>query len=112
MKSPALIISIIFSLIALISLTEGHLVHIQNKLVRGTVSIVTALDLPDGNVIDEQLASAHKGYHLNIPSNYTQFYLNFDVLGSQQQFKQRGPFNNTQDYCWHYHGNSFKWNSI
>ncbi|RGB27560.1 hypothetical protein C1646_768951 [Rhizophagus diaphanus] len=109
MKSPALIISIIFSLIALISLTEGHLVQIQNKLVRGTVSIVTAFE-QDGDVIDEQLKSAHTDYHLNIPSKYVQFYLNFDVLGGRQVVKQRGPFNNTQDYCWHYHGNSFKWN--
>ncbi|RGB34480.1 hypothetical protein C1646_760497 [Rhizophagus diaphanus] len=110
MKSPALIISIIFSLIALISLTEGHLVQIQNKLVTGTTSIVTALDQPGGEVIDEQLAEAHNGYHLNIPSKYDQFYLAFAVLVSLEQFKLHGPFNNTQDYCWHYHGNAFKWN--
>ncbi|CAB4391309.1 hypothetical protein RhiirA5_426040 [Rhizophagus irregularis] len=109
MKFFALIISIIFSL-AFLSLTEGYLIWIQNKLVRGTVSISTALKRRDGGVIDEQTASAHKGYHLNVPNNYPQYYLSFDVLGTQQQLKERGPINNTQDYCWHYHGNSLKWN--
>jgi hypothetical protein len=74
------------------------------------VSIVTAINQADGKVIDEQLGDAHKGYHLNIPSEYGQFYLDFDVLGTRQHYKERGPFTNTQDYCWHYHGNAFKWN--
>ncbi|CAB4404281.1 unnamed protein product [Rhizophagus irregularis] len=108
MKSLALIISIIFGLIAFTSLTEGHTVWIQNKLVVGTVSITTALT-PDGGVIDEKMASAHKGYHLYIPEDKSTFYLDFDVLGSVQDLKKRGPFNNDQDSCWHYHGNSGNW---
>ncbi|CAB4432593.1 unnamed protein product [Rhizophagus irregularis] len=109
MKFLALIISIIFSL-AFLSLTEGYLIWIQNKLVKGTVSISTALEQKGGGTIDEQMASAHKGYHLNVPNNYSQYFLAFDVLGTQQQLKERGPINNTQDYCWHYHGNALIWN--
>ncbi|GES79974.1 hypothetical protein GLOIN_2v1843800 [Rhizophagus clarus] len=86
MKShlSALIISIIFSLlIAFTSFTGGKTVWVHNKLTVGTWAAVTATNDSDGIY--------------NIAQDCT------------QDTKERGPFDNNQDSCWHFHGHLDSW---
>ncbi|CAG8512146.1 uncharacterized protein OCT59_019305 [Rhizophagus irregularis] len=96
-----LTISIIISLIAFISLTEGKIVKIENKLDKGTRAMVAALDyMSDGN---------YEWGELTIPDDVKTFNLVFGVAHSLKVDKWRGPFDNTQDICWHYHGHLNSW---
>ncbi|PKC11512.1 hypothetical protein RhiirA5_397443 [Rhizophagus irregularis] len=108
----ALVIPIILNLIVFMSLTEGHTIWVHNKLVVGTWAAVTAVDTLDyahQNQIDQQWSIAHHGFHLTIPDNYTTFYLYLEAIASTQDTKTRGPFNNNQDFCWHFHGSLNDW---
>ncbi|CAB4484357.1 unnamed protein product [Rhizophagus irregularis] len=103
----ALIISIIFSLIAFMSPTEGYKVWIHNKLESGTWAGVDAVT-EDGKKITSNWSFSHKGFHLTIPDDTGTYYLHFGLI-SFEDIKIRGPFTNDQDACWHFHGNVFKW---
>ncbi|GBC04084.1 hypothetical protein RclHR1_00550029 [Rhizophagus clarus] len=120
MKFHPLFISIIVSLIAFVSLIEGHTINVENKLVRGTWGLGAATDYlgsgnfdwdHDNSAIDQNWSIAHNGFDLTIPDdqNITTFYLVFGVSGSTEQDKWRGPFDNNQDYCWHFHGHIDSW---
>ncbi|CAB4471379.1 unnamed protein product [Rhizophagus irregularis] len=114
-----LTISIIISLIAFISLTEGKIVKIENKLDKGTRAMVAALDyMSDGNyewgdeddgLIDDGISVSHHSFELTIPDDVKTFNLVFGVAHSLKVDKWRGPFDNTQDICWHYHGHLNSW---
>lgn len=85
---------------------------IQNKLVKGTTTKVTAfLDSELSYVIARNTGIAHQGYNLDINAErYNVFYLRFDVVGSFEKDKVRGPFNNVgEDICWHFHGHIESW---
>ncbi|GBC09014.1 hypothetical protein RclHR1_08540013 [Rhizophagus clarus] len=113
MKShlSALIISIIFSLlIAFTSFTGGKTVWVHNKLTVGTWAAVTATNDSDGIYnIAQDWSVSHNGFHVDVPDNYPTFYLFFDVIVSTQDTKERGPFDNNQDSCWHFHGHLDSW---
>ncbi|CAG8822339.1 10729_t:CDS:1, partial [Gigaspora rosea] len=81
-----------------------HTVWIHNKLVAGTIARITASENFDGSqliVVDE--STAHKGYSLWVPENYTNFWLTFYVVDTTRKSKVRGPYNNSQDVCWRFH---------
>ncbi|RGB38398.1 hypothetical protein C1646_812633 [Rhizophagus diaphanus] len=106
----ALVIPIILNLIIFMSLTEGHKVWVHNKLVVGTWAAATAVDnLEHQNQIDQQWSVAHHGFDLTIPDNYTTYYLFLEAIASTQDTKTRGPINNNQDSCWHFHGSLDDW---
>ncbi|CAG8632433.1 4381_t:CDS:2 [Gigaspora margarita] len=93
-----------------------HTVYIQNKLVRGTIAQVAARYNDQGpwnwwtrpGAFAYGQSTAHDYFSLSISGVYV-YYLVFGVDVSTEQDKWRGPFNNTQDYCWHYTGNEFNW---
>ncbi|CAG8559276.1 hypothetical protein C2G38_2207526 [Gigaspora rosea] len=88
----------------------GHHVWVHNKLAPGTRARVDASDTLDFvMVIDEEESTAHKGFNLWIPENYTKFWLEFWVYETTKDAKYRGPYNNTQDYCWRFHGSEDFW---
>ncbi|CAG8704779.1 34951_t:CDS:2 [Gigaspora margarita] len=62
-----------------------------------------------GNDITTDRSVAHKGISLKIPDDTTMYCLAFDVIGGPQETKWRGPYDNTEDICWHLHGNLFSW---
>ncbi|PKC13198.1 hypothetical protein RhiirA5_372451 [Rhizophagus irregularis] len=84
--------------------------------------MVAALDyMSDGNyewgdeddgLIDDGISVSHHSFELTIPDDVKTFNLVFGVAHSLKVDKWRGPFDNTQDICWHYHGhlNSWKFN--
>ncbi|CAG8848921.1 45116_t:CDS:1, partial [Gigaspora margarita] len=95
-----------------------HTFWIQNKLVRGTISTVAARDNGDKSgwnwatrpgAFAYNSKSAHTGYSLTIPADKSSYWMVFGVAESTEQDKWRGPFDNTQDYCYHYHGSEDDW---
>ncbi|CAB4426384.1 unnamed protein product [Rhizophagus irregularis] len=116
-----LTISIIISLIAFISLTEGKIVTIENKLDKGTLARVAALTYmgsghynwgekeKDDGLIDYDELYSHYFFELAIPDDVKTFNLVFGVPESLTEDKWYGPFDNTQDICWHYHGHQNSW---
>ncbi|POG82317.1 hypothetical protein GLOIN_2v1834409 [Rhizophagus irregularis DAOM 181602=DAOM 197198] len=63
--------------------------------------MVAALDyMSDGN---------YEWGELTIPDDVKTFNLVFGVAHSLKVDKWRGPFDNTQDICWHYHGHLNSW---
>ncbi|CAG8754642.1 10636_t:CDS:2, partial [Funneliformis caledonium] len=95
---------------------QGHNVWIQNRAASGTYTDAGATEHNQkghwswgSHAIDQQGASAHKGYHLYIPENYTTFWLVFGVASSTEDDKWRGPINNDGDKCWHFHGTEDAW---
>ncbi|CAB4379763.1 unnamed protein product [Rhizophagus irregularis] len=111
----------IFSIIAFMSPVEAdHTVWIHNKLDKGTQAIAAVTHTneketwhwsPDNNdAIFESYSFAHEGFYLTVPSKVSTYWLVFGVGGSAfEEDKWRGPFENTQDLCFHYHGNLVKW---
>ncbi|CAG8534728.1 9702_t:CDS:2 [Gigaspora margarita] len=53
-------------------------------------------------------SSAHDGFSLTI-SGVSSYWIVFGVIATTEQDKWRGPFDNTQDYCWHFHGSEDDW---
>ncbi|CAB4426385.1 unnamed protein product [Rhizophagus irregularis] len=114
-----LTISIIISLIAFISLTEGKIVTIENKLDKNTAAMAAALTYmgsgrynwggDDNGLIDYNWSVSHHGFELSIPDDMITFNLVFGVADSIKEDKWYGPFDNTQDICWHYHGHQNNW---
>ncbi|CAG8664465.1 36194_t:CDS:2 [Gigaspora margarita] len=47
---------------------------------------------------------AHNGMSIYIRENYTNFWLFFSVDGSTEKKKVRGPYDNSRDVCWRFHG--------
>ncbi|GBB87971.1 hypothetical protein RclHR1_14490002 [Rhizophagus clarus] len=98
---------------------DGHTVWIHNKMIGGTQAIAAVTHdneketwhwSPDNNdAIFESYSFAHMGFYLKVPSKVETFWLVFGVGLSQEEDKWRGPFTNTQDLCFHFHGNVFKW---
>ncbi|RIB09909.1 hypothetical protein C2G38_2107383 [Gigaspora rosea] len=86
-----LFIAIILSIAYVLPIiAAGHHVWVHNKLAPGTRARVDPSETPDfAIVIDEEESTAHKGFSL--------------------WAKFRGPYNNTQDYCWHFHGSEDFW---
>ncbi|CAG8542530.1 13635_t:CDS:2 [Dentiscutata heterogama] len=102
-----LFIAVIFSIIVFVPLIEGKTVWIQNKLVVGTIAEAVAFD--EDIEYDRQQSVAHHGFSLTVPDNSTQFWVVFSVVGTIEDEKKRGPFDNTQDICWHFHGSLDAW---
>ncbi|CAI2167229.1 17864_t:CDS:2 [Funneliformis geosporum] len=116
MKS-SIFIAIIFGLFML-TLIEGYTVVIQNKVTKGTDTMVAATYGDEGgnfnwwhtnDAIVENFAEAHSGYNITIPDNVTTYWLVFGVDWSTEQDKWRGPFTNNGDQCWHFHGTLDDW---
>ncbi|CAB4378618.1 unnamed protein product [Rhizophagus irregularis] len=112
--------SIIISLIAFISLTEGKLVTIENKLDKGTKAMAAALTYmgsghynwggEDNGLLDYDWSVSHHGFELYLPDGIQIFNLVFGVDGSIDEDKWFGPFDNsTHDICWHFHGHQNSW---
>ncbi|PKB92772.1 hypothetical protein RhiirA5_387576 [Rhizophagus irregularis] len=80
----ALIISIIFSLIAFMSPIEGHTVWIHNKLEWGTWAGVDAIT-EDGKKITSNWSISHKGFHLTIPDDTSSYYLHFGLISFEEE---------------------------
>ncbi|CAI2168829.1 5806_t:CDS:2 [Funneliformis geosporum] len=94
----------------------NHTVWIQNKARIGcyTHSAATKdneaghFDWNDGGFANEG-EWAHNGYSLNIPDEISTYWLAFQIGGSLEDDKWRGPFNNDGDKCWHFTGTLESW---
>ncbi|CAG8699805.1 18390_t:CDS:2 [Dentiscutata erythropus] len=105
-----LFIAIIFSIIVSVPLIEGKTVWIQNKLVFGTIAQAVACNNENcDHEYDRQWSTAHDSFSLGIPDDASQFWVIFSAKGTIEDEKIRGPFDNTQDICWHYHGSLDYW---
>lgn len=97
----------------------GYTVYIQNKLDRFTMANVAASKVagsgwydwshPDENQISQGSSVSHAGFSLWVPNEINQYWLVLGVQGSLEYDKWRGPFGNTQDICWHFHGHLESW---
>ncbi|CAG8692507.1 3381_t:CDS:2 [Funneliformis caledonium] len=110
------LIAIIFGLLTSMALTlieADHTVWIHNKVSAGTTTTVTASTVNggDGRFADGS-EIAHKGYSVNIPDRVKKYYLGFNVEGSFEHDKWRGPFNNDGDRCFHFHGVLENWDIL
>ncbi|CAG8747872.1 103_t:CDS:1, partial [Gigaspora rosea] len=61
------------------------------------------------NAFAQKSSVAHTGFTLHVPEDVESYWIIFGVDVSTEQDKWRGPFNNTQDICWHFHGNVDDW---
>ncbi|CAG8505137.1 11644_t:CDS:2 [Gigaspora rosea] len=52
---------------------------------------------------------SHGGFSLAVPDNVESYWVIFAVGLSTVDDKWRGPSNNTQDICWHFHGHIDDW---
>ncbi|CAG8823455.1 18408_t:CDS:1, partial [Gigaspora rosea] len=77
-----------------------------------TQAAVLAHPGPDsGREIAYSHSIAHKGFHFDITlfPNETEYYLTFKVVGSSRPQQVRGPYDNSKDVCWSFHGSVATW---
>ena len=63
----------------------------------------------DDNVITTTGSLAQDGFNIVVTSEIPVYNLIFDVVGTFQDIKHRGPFKNDQNYCFKFHGSVDKW---
>ncbi|RIB22096.1 hypothetical protein C2G38_2076483, partial [Gigaspora rosea] len=110
-------IAIIFStIIAFAPHIEGHNIYIQNKLDRGTWASVAGTIKQEDNfnwnnndAFAQDSSRSHAGFVLSVPDNVLSYWVILGVGLSAEEDKWRGPYNNTQDICWHFHGHLENW---
>ncbi|CAG8475095.1 22720_t:CDS:2, partial [Gigaspora rosea] len=84
--------------------------------IEGTVASVAATLKKDDNfnwnckcALAQDSSRAHAGFVLAVPDNVESYWIILGVGLSVEDDKWRGPYNNTQDICWHFHGHFEKW---